>query len=136
MPTVPPAAPTTRTPTPVNPTSQNRPISAPAPTTARPASSAATPDFSKAKPLASPINSSLKDGIKALYASGVTPPAAVAAPAAATPPPVAAEPPPAAVATPPVAVEVPPIAVEPEFERMVTDFMRSHLSSETVPPPA
>lgn len=113
MPTVPPAAPTTRTPTPVNPTSQNRPVSAPAPTTARPASSAATPDFSKAKPLASPINSSLKDGIKALYASGVTPPAAVAAPAAVTPPPVAVEPAPAAVATPQVAVEVPPVAAEP-----------------------
>jgi hypothetical protein len=114
--TVPPA--NTRTPTPVNPTSQNRPVSAPAPTAARPASSAATPDFSKAKPLASPINSSLKDGIKALYASGVTPPAAVAAPAAATPPPVAAEPAIAKVEAPVVQVEAPvaqvaPVAAEP-----------------------
>lgn len=122
MPTVPPAAPTTRTPTPVNPTAQTRPVSAPAPTTARPASSAATPDFSKAKPLAAPINSSLKDGIKALYASGVTPPAAVTTPAAVTPPPAASEPASAAVATPPVAVEVPPTAATPPPAEPVDRF--------------
>lgn len=102
--------PNARPATPVNPTAQTRPVSAPAPTTARPASAAATPDFSKAKPLAPQINSSLKDGIKALYGKGVTPPAAVAAPAAIPPLPVVAEP---AAVTPPAAVEVPPTAVTP-----------------------
>jgi len=118
MPTVPPAAPTTRTPTPVNPTAQTRPVSAPAPTTARPASSAATPDFSKVRSAPQQINSSLKDGLKALYGQGVTPPAAVAAPAAVTPPPVAAEPvvkveAPVPPVEAPVAQVTPPVATEP-----------------------
>ena len=103
--------PNARPATPVNPTAQTRPVSAPAPTTARPASTAATPDFSKAKPLAPQINSSLKEGIKALYGKGVTPPAAVAAPAAATPPPPVAEPP--AVVIPPVAAVEPPVVATP-----------------------
>jgi hypothetical protein len=105
MPTA--TSPTIRPPTPVNPTTQTRPVSAPAPTTARPASSAATPDFSKAKPLAPLINSSLKDGIKALYNKGATVPAAVAAPVAVVPPVAAVEPP--AVVTPPVAAVEPPV---------------------------
>ena len=109
--------PNARPATPVNPTAQTRPVSAPAPTTARPASAAATPDFSKAKPLAPQINSSLKDGIKALYGKGVTPPAAVAAPAATTPP-VAAEP---AAVTPPAAVEVQPTAVTPPVSAETVD---------------
>ncbi len=112
--TPPPAAPTTRTPTPVNPTAQTRPAPTAAPTTARP-TSAATPDFTKAKPLAPQIAPSLKDGIKALYGKGTPPPAlAVATQPVATPPPApAAAPPP---------VETPPVATTPPAPELVDRF--------------